>query len=323
MSTTAVLRAGERSEAVRDLQTRLAAIGYPAHGDAVGCFGAATAAAVRSFQEKRRLRVDGICGPQTWGALVESGFGLGDRMLYLRRPMLRGDDVGALQRQLNALGFDAGREDGIFGDETHDALVDFQRNTALAVDGICGPSALAALARVATMADGSIASVREREALRAGPRTLKGRRIAVLVVPELAGLGDGLQRELTELGADVLLDSSGGDDRALAQVANAYAADACLALRAGPAWHLTYFEGTRYRSEAGYELARAIETEFSSLGLSGPASEGKTYPLLRETRMAAVIAEIPAEAFGDLTARGAVFATGAATALRSVFESDR
>lgn len=320
MTAATVLRPGERSEAVRDLQTRLAAIGYGAHDDAVGCFGAATEAAVRGFQEKRRLRVDGICGPQTWGALVESGFELGDRMLYLRRPMLRGDDVASLQRRLNALGFDAGREDAIFGDDTHDALVDFERNTGLAVDGICGPAVLAVLDRVGTMADGSIASVREREALRAGPRTLTARRIAVLVGPELAGLGDAVQRELTELGADVLLDTSGGDDSELAAEANAYGADACLALRSGPVWHTAYYQSVRWRSEAGFRLASALETEFSSLGLQRPPSEGKTYPLLRETRMATVICEIPAQAFGEIAARGAAFAASAAGAVRSVFE---
>ena len=45
--------------------------------------------------------------------------------------MLRGDDVGELQRRLGALGFDAGRVDGIFGPHTERALVDFQRNVGL------------------------------------------------------------------------------------------------------------------------------------------------------------------------------------------------
>ena len=50
-------------------------------------------------------------GPRSSRAAGASATG----MLYLRRPMLRGDDVAELQRQLNALGFDAGREDGILG----------------------------------------------------------------------------------------------------------------------------------------------------------------------------------------------------------------
>ena len=45
--------------------------------------------------------------------------------------MLRGDDVLDLQHQLNALGFDAGRDDGIFGPHTADALREFQRNVGV------------------------------------------------------------------------------------------------------------------------------------------------------------------------------------------------
>src|SRR3954454_4661290 len=86
-----LLRPGVASEAVRDLQGRLADAGHDSGPDRPGHFGPATEAAVRAFQEKRGLRVDGICGPQTWGSLVEAGFRLGDRLLYHTSPMLRGD----------------------------------------------------------------------------------------------------------------------------------------------------------------------------------------------------------------------------------------
>jgi N-acetylmuramoyl-L-alanine amidase len=176
-------------------------------------------------------------------------------MLYLRRPMLRGDDVAALQARLNALGFDAGREDGIFGDQTHEALVEFQRNAALAIDGICGPATIDLFDRVGGMAGGDIASVREREDLRSGPHSLKERRLLVAVPPELAALGDLVQRELTEAGADVLLDASGEDDSRVASEANAYRADGVLALRESDIWHVAYFATDRYRSAAGFLLA--------------------------------------------------------------------
>ena len=56
-----------------------------------------------------------------------------------------GDDVAALQDRLLELGFDAGRVDGVFGDETEAALREFQREYGLLADGTCGPATLKAL----------------------------------------------------------------------------------------------------------------------------------------------------------------------------------
>ena len=67
----AVSRRGDRGDAVRDVQQRLSAVGVRATVD--GVYGEETADAVREFQRRRGLRVDGICGPDTWGALIESG----------------------------------------------------------------------------------------------------------------------------------------------------------------------------------------------------------------------------------------------------------
>ncbi|MDQ3757231.1 MAG: peptidoglycan-binding protein, partial [Actinomycetota bacterium] len=75
-------------------------MGHEADGDEPGTYGFGTEGAVRAFQQARGLRADGICGRETWSALVEAGYRLGDRLLFLRQPMLRGDDVAALQRQL-------------------------------------------------------------------------------------------------------------------------------------------------------------------------------------------------------------------------------
>ncbi len=92
--------------------------------------------------------------------------------------MQRGDDVAELQRRLGLLGFDAGRVDGIFGPRTDRALTDFQRNGGLITDSICGPSTLAALARLGDVGGdrgtpggrASISAVRERERHRHRPR---------------------------------------------------------------------------------------------------------------------------------------------------------
>ena len=62
-----VLQEGMTGAAVRTLQTALNARGY--HLTVDGVFGAATKAAVMSFQLSHHLTGDGICGPLTWAKL--------------------------------------------------------------------------------------------------------------------------------------------------------------------------------------------------------------------------------------------------------------
>ncbi|MDF2548558.1 MAG: hypothetical protein K0R93_3456 [Anaerosolibacter sp.] len=57
----------------------------------------------------------------------------------------RGQDVREIQERLNTLGFDAGLEDGIFGESTRQAVIQFQRSKGLTPDGIVGPSTYTAL----------------------------------------------------------------------------------------------------------------------------------------------------------------------------------
>ena len=302
MTAPALIRRGSRGEDVRDLQQRLVAIGYVLSGDDAGEFGPATERAVNEFQTRRGLRVDGIVGRETWSALVESGFTLGDRLLYFRRPMLRGDDVAELQRRLNALGFDAGREDGILGRATASALIEFQRNAGLPTDGICGDTTIAALARVGTMADGEVSAVREREALRRAPRSLVGRRVFVTATPGFMALGETVARFLRQLGAEVVVDTSGVDDSALATTANDYGAELFLAIRSGdhPGCRCAYFASGRFRSEAGYRIAHAVHEQLATALHTETEAAGRTYTVLRETRMAAVVCELLEE--GDVDA---------------------
>lgn len=70
-SGRATIRRGSTGQPVRDLQTRLRTR-YPAYAKGVatdGEFGAKTEAAVREFQRRSRLAVDGIVGAKTWTAL--------------------------------------------------------------------------------------------------------------------------------------------------------------------------------------------------------------------------------------------------------------
>lgn len=66
------LRKGSSGQAVVELQTRLIQLGYdlkPYGAD--GKFGAKTLAAVKAFQGKEGLTVDGVVGVKTWNALLK------------------------------------------------------------------------------------------------------------------------------------------------------------------------------------------------------------------------------------------------------------
>ena len=77
-------------------------------------FTPAVESAVKEFQQSRGLTVTGVVDAITLRALDEARWKLGDRVLSLASPLMRGDDVAALQSQLSEMGFNCGRVDGIF-----------------------------------------------------------------------------------------------------------------------------------------------------------------------------------------------------------------
>lgn len=140
---------GDRGPAVEDVQKRLLVLGFELGPTGVdGVFLGATLAAVRRFQHERGLSEDGTVGDETWAALVDATFRLGDRLLYLRYPYLHGADVSTLQGALNVLGFASGPPDGIFGAFTERAVGEFQSNVGLPRDGISGPETVRAIERL-------------------------------------------------------------------------------------------------------------------------------------------------------------------------------
>lgn len=133
------VRPGSRGPAVEDIQRRLRSLGYDIGPTGVdGVFLGATTGAIEAFRQAAGLPAGTLVDEQTWSALVDATFQLGDRMLYLRMPHFHGADVRVLQQALTVLGFGNGRLDAIFGPYCERAVREFQRNTGLVADGIVG-----------------------------------------------------------------------------------------------------------------------------------------------------------------------------------------
>lgn len=67
-STYKMVAYGSQGDAVRQLQSELNKHGYQLTED--GIFGKNTRSAVRDYQKKNKLRLDGIAGDETWGSLM-------------------------------------------------------------------------------------------------------------------------------------------------------------------------------------------------------------------------------------------------------------
>ncbi len=289
------LSLGDEGDAVSDLQERLTKLGHPCSG---GVFDDETRTCVVAFQLERGLRADGVVGPQSWAAIVEAGYHLGDRPLYRRRPMLRGDDVAELQRRLSQLGFDPGRIDGILGDQTVNALMDFQRNAGLVQDGVCGRRTLAELRRLSLRNEAAdlVSPLREQLNLAtSGPGSLAGRRIAVGDAGGFTAGVASLCRSLERAGA-LAIPLQHPDPSRRAAEANAAAADCVVDLQLladSESCTVSFYRGYRYESRASRRLADLVRAELpAALGLADGGATGMALPILRETRMPAISVQL-------------------------------
>lgn len=306
------IRTGDRSGKVTDVQARLRALGL-AVDDETGMFGSSTEKAVRAFQQQRGILVDGVVGPHTWRELVEAGWRLGDRPLYLRNPPLRGDDVQVLQARLNALGIDPGREDGIFGRDTDLAVRAFQREYGVPEDGIFGPRSVAALEGLRIDRPGAAAGLREELRRVESPGTHGAR---IMVDPGHGGpdvgertpggaseaelcwdLAARLAQRLATVGARVRVTRTEAEDPDVterARRANEFGADLFVSFhlnvhaRPSAAGTSTYYFGG---SRAGALLAELVQQGLVTLGLRDCRAHARSYPILKETRMPAVLIE--------------------------------
>ena len=330
-----LLRRGDRSGAVVEIRAALAALGLLDSADEDLTTGRHVAAdvfdvdlddAVRAFQQRRGLIVDGIVGEATYRALREASYRLGARtLLHQFGAPMYGDDVATLQSRLQDLGFYHALVDGYFGLQTHNALMSYQREYGLSADGICGPETLRSLYFLGSrVTGGSLHAIREEELVRrSGPR-LSGKRIIIdpgrggndhgLITNGPAGpisesdilwdLASRLEGRMTAIGMETFLSRPANhspSDGERAVTANTVGADLMISLRCetqpGPAPNgvASFYFGSSHGSVStiGLNLADFVQREVvARTGLRDCRTHGRTWDLLRLTRMPTVQVDV-------------------------------
>jgi N-acetylmuramoyl-L-alanine amidase len=319
-----LLRRGATGEPVLEVRELLAGLGLlnntaPLQRDV---FDEATEMALRHFQQQRGLSVDGVVGPETRAALIDAHWRLGDRILAHQSsgPLLRGDDVSDLQTQLLELGYPVVRADGYFGPQTAEALRQFQRDYGLVADGVCGPRTLRALRQLQRrVVGGRPQLLRDLVAVAdAGPNLL-GKRIVIdpghggddrgvtygdLYEADLVwDLATRLEGRFNALGVQVWLTRGPGNyrtDEQRAVLANDVAADLVISLHVDRSpsprangLAVYHFGGPESSSTIGERFADLVRRELvARTGLLDCRTHGKSWALLRLTRMPAVRVEL-------------------------------
>ena len=333
--SSGTLRRGDRGGAVIEIRSALSALGLLENPDdtfttgkqvALNVFDDELDHAVRAFQQRRGLIVDGVVGGATYRSLKEASYRLGARILahQFGAPMY-GDDVATLQARLQDLGFYTALVDGYFGLQTHNGLMSYQREYGLAPDGICGPETLRSLYFLGSrVTGGSLHAIREEEDVRlSGPR-LTGKRIIIdpgrggtdhgLVVNSPQGpigeadilwdLASRLEGRMTAIGMETFLSRPGNHspaDAERAATANTLGADLMISLRferhPSPSANGvgSFYFGSAHGSVStiGRNLADFIQREVvARAGLRDCRTHGRTWDLLRLTRMPTVQVDV-------------------------------
>lgn len=172
-----LLRFGSQGSGVQQIQQELAIAGFYS-GPVTGYYGNQTQAAVRRFQQAQGLAVDGVVGPNTRAALQRqlsrplatpqftptqiyytTSYPSGSRPALtpaIAQPVRAanslyvgdsGPAVSQLQQSLQAIGYYSGPVTGYFGPQTQAAVIEFQRQNGLLVDGVVGPRTQVAIAQ--------------------------------------------------------------------------------------------------------------------------------------------------------------------------------
>ncbi|MBM3708247.1 MAG: hypothetical protein FJW69_07940 [Actinobacteria bacterium] len=307
---------------VVDVQRRLKLLGYDLGKSEIdGIIGPETKEAVKKFQQDRGIVVTGFVDEETWQELVDAGYKIGDRLLYLKQPPFRGDDVKTLQLWLKTLGFYKSDENGIFCDKTQKALIEFQKNMNILADGIFGESTLQYFSNLRRILDSQKSSsypfIKE---------SIRSKELGVIKV--LLDYGENINdmksdikffkdkiyicKSISNFCRDLLLSSGIESAVTVSEFGNSslflhdrivYAnksnADILISLNLGfssdagaNGSSCYYFKGVKSYSETGKIIANLIQDRLvASLNFLDCRVHGASYSILRETTMTAVVVE--------------------------------
>lgn len=239
------------------------------------------------------MRPTGEVDSATWSGLIEASWSLGERLLHLKTPHLRGDDVAELQTRLSRLGFDCGRVDGIYGPATARALADFQTNAGLESNGICSPETADQLARLGSQSGvgPGIAMVRQSTDLAEKPGGQS--RLVLGYFTGGAALAHACERRVRA--SHPMATTVESDVSAQARAANEFHADSYIGFESMSDIGLVayFYEVPTYTSVGGRNLASRIASAVAARVPELPTRvEGIRHPVLRETRMPAVLCSV-------------------------------
>jgi N-acetylmuramoyl-L-alanine amidase len=333
-----MIKPGDRGDVVTAVTNTLHRLGLISQVTEV--FTPEVSEAVRGFQQARGLTVTGEIDLATAAAIEEARWKLGDRTLKVESPVMRGDDVAALQSRLIEMGFNPGRVDGFYGPLTESAVKEFQKSVGVKVDGVCGPATVISLMRlIRTVTGGAPAQLRDQ-----ANREKRGPALADKVIvldpssrSDIADLtfdlAQKIEGRLIALGVSVFLTRSATSNPTYQErinFANNTDADLVISIsidnyKNEKAHGLsTYFYGSDthgIHSIVGEKFATIVQRELiARTDLLNARSHAKTWDLLRLTKAPTVLLEIgyisnPKDAsrladlsFRDVVAEGLVVA---------------
>lgn len=133
-----IIKKGDDSPLVANMQARLMELGYMDDDEPTEHFGSLTEEALTSFQKHNGLTADGVFRDATYYALFSS-----DAIAYVMQNGDTGEEIEQTQERLYQLGYLAKSYiTGKFGDNTQEAVREFQKNNGLSADGMLGAKTL-------------------------------------------------------------------------------------------------------------------------------------------------------------------------------------